>query len=271
MFSNYFANQGMLHLLYKARNGGENMDKLKQVIALKQELDQCRPLPPEAVKNLREIYRVEWTYNSNAIEGNTLTILETKLVIEEGITIGGKQLREHFEVINHKEAIEFVEEFVSKEELLTEIMLKQIHYLILKNIDNKNAGVYRKVNVGISGSEHQPPHFLALEDEMRKLFCWYEVNKSLLHPVELAAIFHFKFVYIHPFADGNGRTARLLLNLILMKHGYPPAIVKAAPNSRIKYYETLELASVKNEVQPFIEVVATCVEESLKRYLHVIK
>jgi Fic family protein len=161
----------------------------------------------------------------------SLTLLETKVVLEEGIT-GGKLLREHFEVINHKEAIEFVEEFLEKDEVLTQIILKQIHYLILKNIDNKNAGIYRKVNVGISGSEHQPPHFLAVEDKMQELFRWYEENEDLLHPVELAAMFHFKFVYIHPFAYGNGRTGRLLMNLILMKHGYPPAIVKAEPKTR---------------------------------------
>lgn len=247
------------------------MTYLQLVTKLKEELDQHRPLPQEALKNLREIYRVEWTYNSNAIEGNTLTLLETKIVIEEGLTIGGKQLREHFEVINHKEAITFVEELVERDEPLTESVLKQIHYLILKNIDNSNAGVYRKVNVGISGSKHQPPHFLAVPDEMRGLFEWYDQNKDRLHPVELAALFHFKFVYIHPFSDGNGRTARLLMNLLLMKHGYPPAIVKAEPMSRIRYYETLEMASVNAELQPFIEIIAGCVEESLKRYLHAVK
>lgn len=238
---------------------------------LKRELDALRPLPPAAVKNLDEVYRVEWTFNSNAIEGNTLTLLETKFVLEEGLTIGGKKLREHFEVVNHSAAINYVQDIVKRDVELTEYVMKSIHYLVLKGIDDENAGQYREINVMISGSQHQPPHYAVLPEKMGQLIEWYNVHKDNLHPVSLAAEFHFLFVYIHPFADGNGRTARLLKNLILMKYGFPPAIVKAASADRLRYYEVLETASVKGDLEPFIEFIAGCVEESLTRYIGAVK
>lgn len=247
------------------------MTRFKRIDELKSELDGQRPLPPAAVKNLREVNRVEWTYNSNAIEGNTLSLIETKVVLEEGLTIGGKKLQEHLEVINHAEAIDFVEEQVQKDALLDEQTVKMIHYLVLKTIDNENAGTYRSINFRISGSNHQPPHFLQVPHEMKELMDWYGQFKDQLHPVELAALFHFKFVYIHPFADGNGRTARLLMNLILMSYGFPPAIVKAENDLRLRYYETLEKASIANSLEPFTELIAGCVEESLINYLKTVK
>ncbi|MGE6369965.1 Fic family protein [Planococcus kocurii] len=246
------------------------MSYFNRVDELKNQLDQHRPLPPAAVKNLRDVYRVEWTYNSNAIEGNTLSLIETKVVMEDGLTIGGKRLQEHFEVINHAEAISFIEEQVTETEPLDERTLKTIHHLILKNIDDENAGRYRSINVRISGSQHEPPHFLQVANDMQELFAWYQQEKERLHPVELAALFHFKFVYIHPFADGNGRTARLLMNLILMGHGFPPAIVKAEDIQRLTYYEALETASTQGNTQPFVELIAQCVEESLTTYLKAI-
>lgn len=246
------------------------MTSFNRVDELKNQLDQHRPLPVAAVKNLRDVYRVEWTYNSNAIEGNTLSLIETKVVMEDGLTIGGKRLQEHFEVINHSEAISYIEDQVTQTAELDERTLKTIHHLILKNIDDENAGRYRSINVRISGSHHEPPHFLQVPNDMQELFAWYNQEKNRLHPVELAALFHFKFVYIHPFADGNGRTARLLMNLILMSHGYPPAIVKAENSQRLTYYEVLETASVQGNTQPFIELIAQCVEESLTTYLKAI-
>lgn len=259
-----------VYVKYKKTLGRKKMFMFEKVDKLKAQLDAKRPLPPEVVKNLREIYRIEWTYNSNAIEGNTLTLLETKMVVEEGLTIGGKQLREHFEAINHAEAIDFVEELVSKQEPLTEQIIKQIHYIVLKNCDNLNAGKYRSHNVGISGSEHQPPNYLKVPEEMVKLLQWYDKNKHQLHPIELSSLFHFHLVYIHPFSDGNGRTARLLMNLILMQHGYPPAIIKAKPEQRLRYYQTLEEASVNGNTRPFIQLITDCVEESLQRYLEML-
>ncbi|MZQ80706.1 Fic family protein [Paenibacillus sp. 5J-6] len=243
----------------------DNIDRLKK------ELDELRPLPAAALRNLDEVYRIEWTYNSNAIEGNTLTLLETKLVLEEGLTIGGKKLREHFEVVNHSEAIYYVQDVVHRNIELTEYVVKSIHQLVLKNIEDENAGRYRMINVLISGSQHVPPHFTVLSSKMEHLMEWYNDHKDTIHPVELAAEFHFRFVYIHPFSDGNGRTARLLMNLILMKFGFPPAIVKAANNDRLKYYETLEIASINTNLQPFVQLIAGCVEESLQRYIGAVK
>lgn len=241
----------------------------KAIELLKTKLDSYRPLEPALANKLREVYRIEWTYHSNAIEGNTLSLLETKLVVEDGLTVGnGKTVKEHFEAINHADAIDYVEDIVLKNEVLTERTIKQIHYLVLKNIDNTNAGNYRKSNVKISGSEHTPPDFLFVSEEMANLMKWYEEVKQSLHPVELAAIFHHKFVYIHPFVDGNGRTARLLMNLILMQYGYPPAIVKSKPENKLAYYQTLEEASVNQRLDPFVELISKCVEESLTNYLH---
>ncbi|RXZ80931.1 Fic family protein [Paenibacillaceae bacterium] len=231
-----------------------NFTKIDQ---LKKELDELRPLPAAAVKNLEEVYQVEWTYNSNAIEGNTLTLLETKLVLEEGLTIGGKKLREHFEIVNHSEAIYYVQDIVNRNIALTEYVIKSIHHLVLKNIDDENAGRYRLINV--------------LAEKMEQLMQWYNDNAEIVHPVELAAEFHFRYVHIHPFSDGNGRTARLLMNLILMKNGFPPAIVKAANADRLKYYETLEAASIDSDKKPFIQFIAGCVEESLQRYIGAVK
>lgn len=238
---------------------------------LKSELDALRPLPAAALKNLDEVYRIEWTYNSNAIEGNTLTLLETKLVLEEGLTIGGKKLREHFEVVNHSDAIDYVQDIVRRNLELTEFVIKSLHQLVLKNIDDDNAGKYRGINVMISGSKHKPPHFTALSGQMEQLIKWYDEHKDLLHPVQLAAEFHFRLVYIHPFSDGNGRTARLLMNLILMKSGYPPAIVKAESADRLKYYDALETASVHSDLEPFVQLIVGCVEESLHRYIGAVK
>ncbi|WP_410453796.1 Fic family protein [Paenibacillus alvei] len=237
---------------------------------LKNRLDSLRPLPAEAVRNLEEVYRVEWTYNSNAIEGNTLTLLETKLVLEQGLTIGGKKLREHFEVINHAEAIAYIQELLRQDQELTEYVVKSIHHLVLKNIAD-DAGRYRMVNVGISGSQHVPPHYTVVPEKMEELMKWYENQQGLMHPVLLAAEFHFRFVFIHPFSDGNGRSARLLMNLILMKHGYPPAIVKAADTARMRYYETLEEASVQGQMDPFNQLIMECAADSLRAYLFAVE
>lgn len=155
----------------------------EKINKLKIELDSLRPLPAAGVKNLDEIYRVEWTYNSNAIEGNTLTLLETKMVLEEGLTIGGKKLREHFEVINHAEAIHYVKDIVDRKIELSEYVVKTIHQLVLRNIDDENAGRYRTINVGISGSKHTPPNFAVVPEKMEQLIQWHQQKKDQLHPV----------------------------------------------------------------------------------------
>ena len=191
---------------------------------LKKKLDQHRPLSPSIVKNLQEDLIVRWTYHSNAIEGNTLTLLETKVVLE-GITVGGKALREHFEAINHRNAIYYVEDIIRKEEPFSEWQIRNIHQLILKNIDDDNAGRYRQQNVLISGATSTPPDYTLLNDKMAQLVDWYSNDAHKFHPIERAAKVHADFVGIHPFIDGNGRTSRLLMNLKLLKSGYPPCVI----------------------------------------------
>jgi Fic family protein len=212
----------------------------EKAIKMKENLDKLRPLPSYTVQSIRDKLLLDWTYNSNAIEGNTLTLIETKVVLE-GITIGGKRLREHLEVINHKDAIIYVEEIVKKGEELTEWQIKNIHRLVLKGIDDENAGQYRKQNVIISGAKHIPPDFLVLNDEMNKFIKWYTSRDAKeMHPIERTARVHGEFVKIHPFVDGNGRTARLLLNLELMKSGYPSIVIQN--EERMKYYTALDKA-----------------------------
>lgn len=239
-----------------------NFQKLDQ---LKQKLDSYRPLPPEIVNNLHEDLVLRWTYNSNAIEGNTLTLKETKVVLE-GITVGGKTIREHFEAINHREAIYFVEELVRKNEPLSEWQIKSLHQLILKNIDTANAGVYRKTNVIISGADHIPPDALHVADEMIRFINWYKKEAPDLHPIERAARVHADFVKIHPFADGNGRTSRLLMNLELMKDGFPPAVLPV--EMRLEYYEALDLAHTTNNYEAFLRLIAKVVEHGFRPYWH---
>lgn len=236
-----------------------NFTKINQ---FKMELDSFRPLPKEIVANIHENLIINWTYHSNAIEGNTLTINETKVVLE-GITVGGKSLREHFEAINHKEAILFLEDLISDKQELSEGVIKNIHSLILKNIDNSNAGKYRSINVRISGAEHVPSNHVLLAEQMNNLIEQYK-SWSNLHPVKQAAMLHSEFVKIHPFVDGNGRTSRLLMNLALMQNGYPPAILPVS--KRLRYYNALDKAHVKNEYDDFINLIIEIVEESFEPY-----
>nr|WP_244991536.1 Fic family protein [Clostridium senegalense] len=235
----------------------------------KKTLDSKRPLNNHQLKNLKKYFDIELTYNSNAIEGNTLTITETKVILEDGITIGkGKSLKEHLEVINHKEAIDYVDDIVSKNLDISESVIKNLHYIILKSIDNKNAGQYRKTNVLISGSKHRPPESFLVEEKMRELLSWYFENKNILHPIQLAAEFHFRYVYIHPFIDGNGRSARLLMNLILMRNGYPITVIET--EHREEYMRALEKASTEGNLHDFINLVASQVEKSIDTYLYII-
>jgi Fic family protein len=242
---------------------------LKEIDEKKFLLDSKRPLSGNAIDNLKKYFDVELTYNSNAIEGNTLTITETKVILEEGLTIGrGKSLREHLEVINHKEAIDYIDDIVSKNISISERVIKDLHYIILKSIDNKNAGEYRKTNVLISGSEHRPVEYFLIHERMEELINWYSENKDKLHPIHLAAEFHFKYVYIHPFIDGNGRTARLLMNLILMSKGYPITVIKT--ENRDIYMKALEKASTQGELSEFLNIVSEAVDRSLDTYLYIV-
>ncbi len=195
-----------------------------------------------------------------------MTLRETRMVLEEGVTIGGKPLNEHLEVINHKEAIEFVESLVQSMEPITERDIKDIHAIILKKIDDSYAGRYRDIQVRITGSKHTPPDALHLTQMMDEFSQKYLVHPTG-HPLEQAALAHFNLVSIHPFVDGNGRTARLLMNLIFMKHGFPPAII--LKNDRRRYYDELERAH-SGKTDSFVFFVGRSLERTLALYMEAI-
>jgi Fic family protein len=236
----------------------------KRIKEKKKRLNSLRPLPQTVLSKLREQFAIEMTYHSNAIEGNTLTLRETQLILQEGITIAGKSLREHLEAINHKEAIDFLEELVKKKPPITEALIRQIHFLVLTKINDREAGKYRSVQVRITGTSYLPPQAFEVPSLMRDFIKWLRKNERKIDPIELAALAHFKLVHIHPFIDGNGRTARLLMNLILVQKGYPPAII--LKTDRKKYYQVLDQAHQGN-FAPFVNFIARSVERSLNLYL----
>lgn len=225
-----------------------------------------RPLNQLQLQKMEEYFNLNYTYESNRIEGNTLTLQETYLVVNDGITVGGKSVREHLEAINHAEAISYLGEIVQNKTVFSERVLKEIHYLILKGIDRENAGVYRAIGVRISGSSHLPPEPYMLNPLMEEVFAYYKENKGVLHPVILAAEMHEQIVRIHPFIDGNGRTCRLIMNLILMQHGYPIANIKGELENRLRYYNALETAPEDNK-NAFYNLIAETVIHALKEHI----
>ena len=231
-----------------------------------QQLSNLRPLSPVGVKKLRERLRIEMTYNSNAIEGNSLTLRETFLVINEGITVKGKPLKDHLEAKDHHAALQYLYELIEKgkQHTMSERLIRSFHQLITRETDKEWAGVYRNANVIIGGADHTPPDALEVPQEMRKFIEWIKNNKKSLHIIELAALLHHKLVYIHPFFDGNGRTARLTMNLLLLQQGFPLVII--LKNDRKKYYNVLSKAD-KGEFKPLIRFIAQSVERSLDLYL----
>lgn len=237
----------------------------ERIIKKKNELEQLKPFDPSAFHKLQETFRVDLTYNSNAIEGNSLSLSETKLVLEEGIAIGGKSLNEHLEVTNHSKAIDFVESLVAKHEI-TENDVLNIHALILDRINPQNAGFYRSGGVRISGTDYTPPKAAKVPELMKEVYRL--LNAKSGEAIETAAIIHQKFVDIHPFIDGNGRTARLLLNLYLMRNGYPPIILQQS--ERKKYIRSIMEGQLGNNYVPFANFVAKAVERSLDIYLDVL-
>ncbi len=241
---------------------------LGELTQLKEKVHVQRPLPSELVKNLRKDFLVKSTFHSNAIEGNTLTIHETKAILEDGITIVGKSMREHLEAINHKQAIILTEEIVKNKDVLSEILIKELHAIILHGIDQSNAGTYRKHDVIISEASHTPPSYIEVPQLMENLMVWYN-KKTKLHPLEKATMLHSKFVNIHPFVDGNGRTARLLMNLELIKSGYLPIIIES--EQRFTYYEVLDIAAVEGDYTPFVQFIADYEKHELQRYVELME
>ncbi len=235
-----------------------------RVLDKKKRLDSLRPLPSTLVMRLKEQMAIEYTYNSNAIEGNTLTLRETRLVIEEGITVGGKSIAEILEAKNHPEAIKFVESLVAARSEIDEDAVLRIHKLIMLNIA-EDAGRYRASRVRITGAVFTPPPSSEVRLGMNELLKWLRENPDEYTPIELAAVFHHGFVRIHPFTEGNGRAARLLMNAILLKTGYP-FITIVPRRDRAKYLKTLMEADLGN-VSAFVNFVARCVERALDMYL----
>jgi Fic family protein len=245
-------------------------EKLQKIDDLKAKWQSRRPLNPTQLQKMQEFFNVAYTFESNRIEGNTLTLQETHLVVNEGITIGGKSMKEHLEAINHAEAISYVEQLVTDQLDFSPRVLMELHYLILKGIDRNNAGKYRSVPVRISGSAHVPPQPFLLEKLMEEYFIHYDRQKKRLHPVILAAEMHERLVSIHPFIDGNGRSSRLVMNLILLRRGYTIANLKGDLTSRLAYYKALEAVQVDNNPEVFYHMVADAVKDSLERHLELV-
>jgi Fic family protein/DNA-binding Xre family transcriptional regulator len=237
-------------------------DKLKLKWAQKKPLNQLQ------ISKMKEYFHTAYTYESNRIEGNTLTLSETHLVVNEGITIGGKSMVEHLEAINHQEAIDLIYDFVERKVQLNSFYLKQIHQLVLKGIDKKYAGIYRDVPVRISGSAHVPPEPYLIEKMMEDYFLFYETQKNVLHPIILAAEMHERLVSIHPFIDGNGRTSRLVMNLILLQNGYPIVNLKGDFDQKSAYFQALEAVQVNHENESFYRLIIKHAIASLKEHLH---
>lgn len=240
---------------------------LQQLTNKKSRLDKLRPLPPELIKNLDEWYKIELTYTSNAIEGNTLTRAETALVVDKGITVRGKSLVEHLEAKNHASAVDYIRELAKSTTPsdITEDIILDIHRQILTSIDDTNAGRYRNVPVRVNGSRTIFPNYMKVAELMKEFIEELHRIAKTEHPVIVAAFAHFRLVSIHPFVDGNGRTSRLLMNLILEQNEYPPAIIQK--EERIKYINALEQSQMTENPHLFYEVVGEAVGRSLDIYL----
>ncbi len=229
-------------------------------------LNGLRPLPETAVRKLREHLWFEMTYNSNAIEGSSLTLRETFLVINEGITVKGKPLKDHLEAKDHHAALHYLYELVEpgRRHTVSEHLIRSLHQLITLETDKEWAGTYRNANVIITGTPHQPPDALEVPQKMQELIDWLQANRLDLHTVERAALLQYRLVHIHPFFDGNGRTSRLLMNLLLLQNGFPLAII--LKNDRKKYYRVLARAD-QGDFKPLVLFVAQAVERTLDLYL----
>lgn len=244
---------------------------LQEIDTLRVKLNNARPLPLEALGKIKEAIEMEYTYESNRIEGNTLTLQETALIVSEGVTIGGKSMREHLEAINHAQAVEFIKDIARADIEITERTIKEIHALILHGIQKEQAGKYRNVPVMIVGSRHIPPQPYLIDVQMEAFITEYNrMRAEQIHPVIIAAYLHDELVKIHPFVDGNGRTSRLLMNLYLLSHGYTITILKGENEAKLAYYEALEFSHTQGDPGQFYLLVANAVKSSLQSYLQII-
>lgn len=244
-------------------------NKLIQITTKKYKLDSFRPLPPELVRNLDEWFKIELTYTSNAIEGNTLTRAETALVVEKGLTVKGKSLTEHLEATNHVEALEYVKTLIGKKrQEIVEQDILDIHRLILNKIEADSADRYRQNHARITGSLVILPNPVKIPKLMQDFMGWIG-NNNPDHVAKIASDAHFKLVSIHPFTDGNGRTSRLLMNLLLMQEGYPPAIIRK--EDRLKYINSIENGQIDGSLDDFYNLVYEAVDRSLDIYLEALE
>ena len=251
----------------RATRSKRSIDNLLQSIDEKwQELKNRRPLTEGEVERLRDEFMVENIYHSNAIEGNTLTLQETALVLE-GVTIAQKPLKDHLEAIGHKDAFLFIQDIAQKNLPLSESIIKHIHSLVLMDKPN-DRGVYRSIPVRIMGASHQPPQPYLVEPNMLDLMQSNEKRKQTMHPIVRMALFHLEFEGIHPFVDGNGRTGRLLINLELMQLGYPTISVKFA--DRQKYYNAFDAYFRHGDSAVMQHLIAGYVDEQLDLYLQML-
>ncbi len=224
-------------------------------------------IPELTISSYEKAFEIEYTHNSTAIEGNTLTLIETKLVLEDGISVGGKDLREIYEQVNHHKAFKYVKECIENKSELDEKIVKDIHAMLMDNI--MIGGVYRSVDVYISGAQHTPPTPNEMYRQIKNFYADLTWKSKELNPIELAAWTHAEFVKIHPFADGNGRTSRLIMNYQLMSEGFVP--ISIAKENRLEYFNTLEAYAVEDNLNPFAEMVAELEEKQLDRYIQMIE
>lgn len=240
---------------------------LEQINSFKKTLDSCRPLTPAEVEAIKEVFLVEHTYNSNAIEGNTLTLQETALVLQ-GVTIDKKPLKDHLEAVGYKEAFQYIEELAKQDKDLSEYDIKSIHNLVLADRP-EDRGSFRRVNVRIAGALTNPVQPYLIEPKIEELLNNYKVWSETMHIVERVAIFHLQFESIHPFIDGNGRTGRLIMNLQLIKEGLPAINIKFA--DRRKYYDAFDEYSRTGSTEAMINLVGEAVISRLREMIDIIK
>lgn len=245
------------------------MNTLAQIDHLKQKISQPRPLSASEVQRLREEFIIESSYNSNAIEGNTITLRETVLILKEGMTIAEKPIREHLDIIGFKDAFNYIYELVANNEPLNERTIKNIHSLVLMS-NAENRGVYRKIPVRILGADNEPTPPYSIAEEMAGLIAKYQQKLTTLHPLEAISWLHLAFESIHPFIDGNGRTGRLLLNFELLKQGYLPVDIKFS--DRAKYYQCFdEYHKNQQDMSALLALIADYELKELERCLAILE
>lgn len=215
------------------------------------------------LQTYEQAFEIEYTHNSTAIEGNTLTLMETKVLLEDGISIGGKNLRELYESVNHRNAYRYVKQCIEQGIPLDENIVKDIHAMLMDHIFT--GGIYRNVDVYISGAQHTPPSPVEMYRQVKDFYADLAWKVKELNQIELAAWTHAEFVRIHPFPDGNGRTSRLIMNYQLLANGFPA--VSIAKENRLEYFNTLECYAVEGKLAPFADMIAQLVEQQLDRYL----